>query len=162
MKSEGRKKGRKKIILKRTLGRYELIDLPELGIRDIKAKIDTGAYTSSIHCDQITIVRENGKTLLEAHFYSLDSKKKKKETILHFDTFTRKRIKNSFGKSEMRYLVTKKIIMYGEEFWVDFSLSNRKNLKFPILLGRKFLKGRFLVDVAKSNLNRKKGKRKII
>lgn len=143
-----------KIKLKRTIGRFELIDLPDLNLKDIPAKIDTGAYTSSIHCDKIQIVIKEGNKFLKAHFYSLSGKKKKKH-ILYFLEFEKKRIKNSFGKSEWRYVVKKKVKIFDELIETDFSLSNRTNLKFPVLLGRKFLKGKFVVDVAKSNLNKK-------
>ncbi|MDX2002305.1 MAG: RimK/LysX family protein [Chitinophagales bacterium] len=148
-----RKKKPKKI--NRIIGRSDKIDLPDMHLYDLDAKIDTGAYTSAIHCGNIR-VEENGQGNV-LKFILLDKKhpayNKKKFEVTDF----RKRIiKNSFGQAEERFIIKTAIVIFGQKFETEFSLSKRGNLKFPVLLGRKFLqKGRFMVEVTKYNLSYK-------
>ncbi|MDZ4715895.1 MAG: RimK/LysX family protein [Cytophagales bacterium] len=137
-----------------TLGRNDRIDLPGLGLENIHAKIDTGAYTSSLHCSSAAEV--NG--VLE--FILLDEEHPEfTGTPFRVKKFKQKEIKNSFGEAELRYVIRTEVKIYGEVIRSDFSLSNRGNLKFPILLGRRILRGRFLIDVSKKDLSfqQKKG-----
>ena len=138
----------------KTIGRSDRVDLPELGLLDIHAKIDTGAFTSSLHCSQASIV--NGKL----EFVLLDDEHPE-FTGMKFsvEEFTQREIKNSFGVSELRYIIFTDIVLFGEVIHAEFSLSDRDNLKFPILLGRTILRKRFLVDVARTNLSFKQKKK---
>lgn len=130
------------------LGRYDRVDLPDLGLKNIHAKIDTGAYTSSLHCKRADVV--NG-TL---EFVLLDEEHPE-FTGMTFKTsrFEEKDIKNSFGEVERRFVIQTRIRIHGEDIDAHFSLSNRGSLKFPILIGRKILRGRFVIDVKKKNLS---------
>ncbi len=133
------------------IGRSDRVDLPELGLLDIHAKIDTGAFTSSLHCSHATVV--DGKL----EFVLLDDEHPE-FTGMKFsvEEFTQREIKNSFGVSELRYIIFTDIIIFGEVIHAEFSLGDRDNLKFPILLGRTILRKRYLVDVARTNLSFKK------
>lgn len=133
--------------LKTIIGRTDHVDLPELGILNAAAKIDTGAYTSSIHCHQISL---DGDMLS----FSLAAEEPGRESSC-FSTrdFSQKRIKSSNGRSEMRYIIKTKILLFGKLYTAEFSLSDRSAMKNPILLGRKLLKGKFLVDVSKKDLS---------
>lgn len=130
------------------IGRSDIVDLPEMGIESAKAKIDTGAYTSSIHAKKI---KRDGDVL---SFY-LPIEIEGKSVTRKFETrsFTKKNIRSSNGKSENRYIIKTKIILFGRSYLTEFSLSDRSLMKNPILLGRKLLKDRFLVDVSKINLS---------
>jgi hypothetical protein len=79
-----------------------------------------------------------------------------------FKEFTEREIKNSFGVAEKRYVISTSVKIFDEEIVTEFSLSDRDALRFPILLGRKILRDRYLIDVTKKNLsyrsNRKKKK----
>ncbi|GCC51674.1 ATP-dependent zinc protease [Chryseotalea sanaruensis] len=132
------------------LGRYDRVDLPGLGLKNIHAKVDTGAYRSSLHCQSAKVV--NGKL----EFVLLDEEHPE-FTGMKFtaDTFHERDIKNSFGEVERRYVITTTIKIFNEEITAEFSLSNRGLLKFPILLGRKILQARYLIDVKKKNLSYK-------
>jgi hypothetical protein len=139
-----------------TIGRSDRVDLPELGLLNIHAKIDTGAFTSSLHCSHATEI--NGKL----EFVLLDDEHPE-FTGMKFsvEEFTQREIKNSFGVSELRYIIYTDIVIFGAVIHAEFSLSDRDNLKFPILLGRTLLRKRFLVDVARTNLSfkqKRKGK----
>jgi len=125
----------------RLIGRREFIDFPELGIERIEGKIDTGAYTSSIHCENISINYEDSKPVL---YFTVEQDGVK---TLRFEKFDRKKIKNSFGEMEERYVI-KTIFKIGKKKVRSvISLSNRDNMRFPVLIGRRLLKGKFLIDV---------------
>jgi hypothetical protein len=137
---------------KLTIGRRDKANFPELNLQDIDIKIDTGAYTSAIHCHQIGQKIINGKqhvvfTLLDPSHPQYDNKEYSTKN------FTEKRVKNSFGGSEKRFVVKTNILLFGQEFKIRLSLSERGEMRFPILIGRKFLVGKFIVDPAKCDLS---------
>ncbi len=123
------------------IGRREFVDFPLLGMHGMEAKIDTGAYTSSLHCENIIINYENTKAIL---YFTLTQKESK---VLRFEEFTQKKIKNSFGEMEERYVIKTLIKVGRKKVMSTISLSNRDNLRYPVLIGRRLLKGKFLIDV---------------
>ena len=130
------------------LGRSDRVDLPGLELENIHAKIDTGAYTCSLHCSSNEVV--NGVlefVLLDEEHPEFTGRK------YYFKEYDQREIKNSFGEAEMRYVITTKIKIFDRVIRAEFSLSNRGNLKFPVLLGRKILRNRFLIDVTKKDLS---------
>jgi hypothetical protein len=134
----------------KVLGRYDRVDLPDLGLYNIHAKIDTGAYTSSLHCQKAEIVNGNLEFILldEEHPEFTGMK-------FTFQKFEERLIKNSFGEVEKRFVIITPLTIYNEVILTEFSLSNRGSLKFPILIGRKILRDRFLIDVKRKNLSYK-------
>jgi hypothetical protein len=137
------------------LGRYDRVDLPEVGLSNIHAKIDTGAYTCSLHCHRAQVI--DGKL----EFILLDEEHPEFTGMkLTFPTYEIRNIKNSFGEVEKRYVIITTIKIFDEEITAEFSLSNRGSLKFPILIGRKILRDRFLIDVKKKNLSYKEKRAK--
>jgi len=139
---------------KKIIGRKERISLPEWNLKNIIAKVDTGAYSNSIHCEYIEKVLEGDKEILK---FTLLSPKDKKYNglVIISDDFTQKKVKNSFGQTEIRYKVKTKIMIFQEELQTEFTLTNRGNMRNSILLGRKVIAGKFLVDVQKMNLSKK-------
>lgn len=134
------------------IGTTDCIDFIDAEIENLPCKIDTGASISAIHADRIRIIEKNGVDYLS--FKLLDKKHPKfnnKEIIT--PNFTEKRIKNSFGEAENRYLVKLKIKVFDKVYNSSFTLTNRKQMTYPVLLGKKFLKGKFLVDVSQMNLS---------
>ncbi len=138
--------------MKQIIGRKEKITLEEWGLKNITAKIDTGAYTSAIHCEYTQLKMLGGKEILE-FIVLAPSHKHYKHQLISTEHFTQKKVKNSFGQVEIRYKVSTKIRMFGQEYQAEFTLSERSKMKNPILLGRKVLKGRFLIDVDKVHLS---------
>jgi hypothetical protein len=141
---------------KKILGRYDRVDLPGLGLADIHAKIDTGAYTCSLHCSHAEVV--DG----QLQFVLLDEEHPEFTGMKFiFNEFEEREIKNSFGEVERRFVIVTTLRIFNEEIITEFSLSNRGLLKFPILIGRKILRERFLIDVKKKNVSyREKYKQK--
>lgn len=132
----------------KTLGRSDRVDLPGLGLTDIHAKIDTGAYTCSLHCSRAEVI--DGKL----EFVLLDEEHPEFTGMKFvFKKYDQREIKNSFGEAELRFVIKTKIKIYDTVIRAEFSLSNRGNLKFPVLLGRKILRNRFLIDVTKKDLS---------
>ena len=131
---------------KLTIGRRELIDFPDLGLFGITAKVDTGAYTTALHCHDIR--EENGVL----YFKLLDpSHPDYTERELHFTEYSQKEIKNSSGEIEKRFII-KTIIKIGpKRIKSVISLTDRGTMRYPVLIGRKLLKNRFVVDVSLLN-----------
>jgi len=131
---------------KQLIGRREVIAFPELGLFEITAKVDTGAYTTALHCHDI--YEKDGML----HFKLLDpSHPDYNEQEQTFSEYTEKEIKNSFGEVEKRYII-KTIIKIGRKRIKSvISLTDRGNMRYPVLIGRKLLKNRFIVDVSLLN-----------
>ncbi|MEQ8303863.1 MAG: RimK/LysX family protein [Cyclobacteriaceae bacterium] len=130
------------------LGRSDRVDLPGLGLVDIHAKIDTGAYTSSLHCSSAKVV--DGRL----EFVLLDEEHPEFTGMkFTFDEFDQREIKSSSGEAELRYVIKTTVRIHGKTYKTQFSLSDRDNMKFPILLGRRVLKRRFLIDVAQTDVS---------
>lgn len=138
------------------LGRNDRVDLPGLGLTNIQAKVDTGAYRCSLHCLSAQVVGGVLEFILLDEEHPEFTGKKFTST-----TFHQRDIKNSFGEVENRYVITTSIKLFDDEIIAEFSLSNRGSLKFPILIGRKILQNRFLIDVKKKNLSYKRKQEKL-
>ncbi|GIV28991.1 MAG: ribosomal protein S6 modification protein [Bacteroidia bacterium] len=126
---------------KSIIGRRELVDFPGLNIFGIEAKIDTGAYSSALHCEYIN--EKNGQLCFQIF---------KNTDIVCMDNFEKKKIKNSFGDWEERYIIKTVLKIGKRKIRITLSLTNREKMKYPVLLGRKAIKGKFLVDVEKKHL----------
>ncbi|MBR9861294.1 hypothetical protein GYB22_11210 [bacterium] len=139
---------------KRTIGITDFIDIPAANIEHLPCKVDTGADNCAIHCERARIKEINGEEHLV--FKLLDRRHplySGKEIMIK--NFREIRIKSSFGDYEIRYQVKLTFKLFNEEFTAPFNLSNRKSMKYPVLLGRKFLSKKFIVDVSKRNLSDK-------
>lgn len=134
-----------------TLGRSDLLDLPDLGIEKVPVKIDTGAYTSCIHCISAEVKQEALQVVisLEDHDHHFE-----KRSFL-FENYSKRVIKNSSGVSEERFIIHTTVIIFGKAYAAEFSLNPRGNMRFPVLLGRRLLRNRFVIDIAKKNLSYK-------
>ncbi|RNI31536.1 ATP-dependent zinc protease family protein [Rufibacter latericius] len=141
--------------VKSIIGRREMVDFPELELFEIEAKVDTGAYTSSIHCNNIKEVElPDGQKVI--HFELLDENHPGyNHKAFQFTDFDLRCVKSSFGDVQERYVISTKILINGQEVETEFSLSDRSDLKYPVLLGRTLLRKRFIVDVSKKNLSLK-------
>ena len=142
--------------VKRVLGRRELVDFPAFALAGVEAKVDTGAYTSAIHCSNIHIETDAEQRprlvvhLIDPGHEGTDGR------ALAFADFALRDIRSSNGEVQERYVIRAVVQLYGEDFEADFSLSDRSDMKYPVLLGRSLLRqGRFVVDVAKRNLSYK-------
>jgi len=128
------------------IGRKERAAFPEFKLRDIVVKIDSGAYTSSIHCDQIIL--ENNKTV--SCVFLDPAMKGYTGEVLTFDVVKEVIVRSSNGSGEKRCMIRSTIELDGEVYPIYLTLTNRNDMRYPVLLGRRFLSKRFLIDVSKS------------
>lgn len=127
--------------MEKKVGRIENISFPELKIEKIKAKVDTGAYGVALHVDSIKL--EDGKLYFTVGDEEFSYNKFK--TII---------VKNSFGKVQKRFSIFTKLTIGDSIYKFYVSLTDRKKMKYPVLIGRRFLyKFNYLVDVTKKNIN---------
>ncbi len=136
----------KKIVV----GRKEIISILDLELFDLDAKIDTGADSNALHCDDIFIDEDNFVhfTLLDEIHPSYHGKK------IKIPLYKLKKVKSSNGATQTRPSIKVKVNFMGKELYSVISLTNRADMKFPMLIGRKFLSGNFLVDVSKEYLSK--------
>lgn len=131
-----------------TIGRVEKISFPDFGLNNIHAKIDTGADLSSIWA---TDIYEHIGAL---HFKLLGPKSDHftgDEVIVESPNYVLTRVANSFGHKELRYVIKLKTSIAGKTIMASFTLSNRSTKTYSVLIGRKLLNGKFLVDVSKGD-----------
>ncbi len=138
------------------IGRIEKVCLSEFGLIDINAKVDTGAYSVAIHAHDAYV---DGEELV---FTLLDPEHPKFESsIIRTKRFTTKSIKSSNGEVQVRYAILTTLKVGEKEFRIRATLSDRSSMKYPILLGRKFLSDNyFVVDVNSAFVQRRKRKKK--
>ncbi|WP_317192427.1 ATP-dependent zinc protease family protein [Sphingobacterium faecale] len=134
------------------IGRYEIVDLPELGMYNIESKIDTGAETSVLHCEDFEIIEKDGHRFITCH---IKPHLEEEEILtLTFPIHRERVVKSSFGQTETRHIFLTKIRMFDQLFDIKLSLRDRSSMSYPMLLGRNFISGKFLVDVSKKGLAR--------
>lgn len=135
---------------KQIIGMTDLVDFPELNLTDVPAKVDTGAFTSSLHCKKVRLVRIGSDIKLS---FWVMGKAGEPATRFQTDEFSQRMVRNSFGVSEERYVIKTQIVLFGRSIRTEFSLANRERMRNPVLLGRQLLRDRFIVDVSQKNLS---------
>jgi hypothetical protein len=134
------------------IGATDIVDLPDLGWYQVPVRVDSGAATSSIHCSRVRLITEGDQKILR--FY-LDAKKGAPQQSFSVQEFKETIIRNSSGKEERRYVIKTSIRLFGKKIRTEFSLANRRKMRYPLLLGRKLLKNRFIIDVSQKDLSAK-------
>lgn len=132
-------------------GWREWVSLPELGIPFIKAKLDTGARTSTIHAFSVEHFRSGGRDRVRFGMHPLQ-KKKLPELFCEADILDRRMVSDSGGHRERRFIIRTPIRLGKEEWTIEASLTDRDGMLFRMLLGRTALIDRFMVDPAASFL----------
>jgi hypothetical protein len=138
-----------------TIGRAEKAYFPEITTLRVPVKVDTGADACSIWAQATEI--ENGKL----HVIFFGEKAKWYSGVEHVFSkrdYTMTRVANSFGHKEIRYKVKLRITIKGRTIRGSFTLSNRGDKLYPVLIGRSLLRQKFLVDVSRGSPLRKEEK----
>jgi glutathione synthase/RimK-type ligase-like ATP-grasp enzyme len=139
------------------VGRKVLISFPAHNITDVPAKVDTGADRSAIWASSIT----ESDGVLSYTLFDTSSPCYTGEVIQTKD-FHITSIKNSFGFAEFRYRVKLFVILEGRKIRVSFTLADRSRNRYPILIGRRTLQGKFLVDVSRDPIASEKRRALIV
>lgn len=140
---------------KKTIGWREYVDFPEWGIHGIRAKVDTGARTSSLHVEDVRLLKND-----QIRFYVVVSEKgplRRKKVIAGI--IRRGKVKSSTGHNTHRWYVKTTIKIGNYEHEVVVNLTDRGGMNFRMLLGRTAIEELFLVDVDKSFLMGRKKRR---
>lgn len=132
-------------------GWREWVTLPDLGIDWIKAKVDTGARTSSLHAFDVEEFSRDGQEWVRFTVHpwqeSLD------DTVVHESRIAdRRTVRSSSGHSEHRIVVVMRIRLVGVDVDAEVTLTNRDEMGFRMLIGREALRQGFVVDPAHSFL----------
>jgi hypothetical protein len=132
--------------MKKTIGRLEKVSFPEFGMNNVNAKVDTGAFTGALHTTKIHEKNEDGVLVL--HFSPFDHPKK----VYRTDNFERGIVKSSNGDVSERYFIETSVEVRGKRYAITLTLADRSEMKWPVLIGRRFLHANeFIVDVSERN-----------
>ena len=133
---------------KKIIGRKELISIPELELYDLNAKVDTGADSNALHCDDIVISDDGfvSFTLLDEVHPSYHDKR------IKLPIYKIKKIKSSNGIVQERAFIQVYVDFFDKRYKTLISLTSRADMQYPMLIGRKFLNNKFLVDVSQEYL----------
>ncbi len=132
--------------MKHIIGKFEKVSFPEFGINNVVAKIDTGAYSGALHCTKIKELKTNKGMVLQ--FSPFDHP----EVEIKTSQYEVGGVRSSNGISEHRYYIKTTIRIGTHQYPITITLSNRSSMRYPVLLGRKFLmQSNFLVDVGQDN-----------
>jgi hypothetical protein len=132
-----------------TIGWREWVLLPALGGAEVKAKIDTGARTSSLHAYDIAEIDRDGGPWLRFSFHPIQ---RDEQTVIAAEAplVGRRRVTASNGQSEMRYVVETDLQLDGRAFPIELTLTRRDAMGFRMLIGRRAMRGRYVVDPRRS------------
>jgi hypothetical protein len=127
-----------------TLGWRERLALPQLGIASLKAKLDTGARSSSLHVDELETFARDGATWLR--FTVGLGRRSVRHVLCEAPACDRRVVVDTGGGRSERWFIRTEVMLAGERFEVDMNLTDRRHMLFPMLLGRTALMARFAVD----------------
>jgi len=142
------------------IGWREWVSLTDLDIDMIKAKVDSGARTSSLHAFDIEIYKRGENKFVKFSIHP-DQKSEKKEKECRSKILEFRKVKSSNGQVELRPVILTKVKLLDEVWEVEMTLTNRDEMGFRMLLGRESIRKKFLIDTGKSFYGNKKKKRKI-
>ncbi|MFT6071393.1 MAG: hypothetical protein ACJAT2_000575 [Bacteriovoracaceae bacterium] len=136
------------------IGWREFIAIPELKIKEIKVKVDTGARTSALHVTDLTYHKKGKKQLAEFYIHpNQESSRPRFKNIVEVKCF--KSIKSSNGISQKRPVINAMVKFGKMEKEIEITLVNRDMMGFRMLLGRAAMRDTFLVNPSKSFLLKK-------
>ncbi|HSE12120.1 MAG TPA: RimK/LysX family protein [Rudaea sp.] len=128
------------------LGWREWLALPQFGIAAIKAKIDSGARTSSLHVESLDEYEQDGRPWLR--FSVLTGRRGEPPVCCAVPAADRRAVSDSGGHVTLRWFIRTEVELAGQRWESEMNLTGRHDMLFPLLLGRNALSGRFLVDPA--------------
>lgn len=142
------------------IGWKEYLDLPEMGIFRLKAKIDTGARTSALHVDSLNVVETlpDGTEVAEVEI-GIDRRRPERRVTARVPLLGRLRVKDSGGHPELRPYIETELVLGPVRKRIRLTLTNRSGMLFRMILARKALEGDFVVDTSRKYLLRPRRRR---
>ena len=139
---------KKKIQPSDIIGWKEWVGLPELGIPDVKAKIDTGARTSALHTFTLKEFYADGLRMVRFGIHPLQ-RRRDIELFCEAPVIERRRVKDSGGHVEKRYVIRTTVQLGSKNWPTDITLTNRDKMLFRMLIGRKAVEDKYLINPAR-------------
>lgn len=132
-----------------TIGWREWVSLPDLGIREIKAKVDTGADNASLHAFHLERYEEDGTPMVRFKIHP-HQRKRKPSVDCVAEIVGERKVKNPGGRSELRPVIRTTLVVAGKELEAQVNLTTRDEMTFRMLLGRHTIRRVFVVDPGRS------------
>lgn len=129
----------------KTIGWREWVSLPELGVKEIKAKVDTGADNSSLHAFDLERYVEDGRQMVRFQIHP-HQRKRRPSLACVAEVVGERMVKNPGGRAERRPVIRTRLVVAGKEIEALINLTTRDEMTFRMLLGRRTLRGNFVVD----------------
>jgi hypothetical protein len=142
------------------IGWREWVALPELNLPAIKAKVDTGARTSALHAFLIEPYSRDGIDMVKFLIHPIQ-RKLDFHVECHAPIYDFREVTDSGGHREMRYVIQSTVVIDKHSWPIEMTLTNRDTMRFRMLLGRRAMENRFMVDPGASYVNGKLGPRKL-
>ena len=136
------------------IGWREWISLPALGIDAIKAKVDTGARTSSLHAFNLHLQERDGRQV--ACFVVHPAQRSTRNSVtVEAEVVDHRIVRNpgGGGREELRPVIATEVEIGGRRWPIEITLTSRDEMGFRMLLGRQALRRRFVVDAGRSFIN---------
>lgn len=129
---------------KAVIGWREWAALPGLGVRRVKAKVDTGAKTSCLHTFSIEPTTHQGAPWLRLGIHP--RRDNLKEVFCETPVKDERSVMDSGGHTETRYVIETTLHMAKLQYPIEMTLTNRDSMRYRMLLGRTAIRGHFIVD----------------
>ncbi len=131
------------------IGWREWVGLPDLGIRRIKAKVDTGARSSSLHAFDMEVFLRDAEEYVRFSVHPMQRDHAGAMSV-EARVLEHRNVRSSSGKATRRPVIVTSLSLLGQIWPVELTLANRDAMGFRMLLGREAFRHRFLVDAGKS------------
>ena len=143
---------------KPALGWREWLGFPDLGIPQIKAKVDTGARTSCLHAFYVKPFDREGASWVR---FGIHPRQDDTSEEIHCEApiKDRRKVRDSGGHEEYRYVIETMVSIGKDRHLAEVTLTDRDSMKFRVLLGRTAFRGKYLVDAGRSYLQGKRKRR---
>ncbi len=136
-----------------TIGWREMVALPALGLPSLKAKIDTGARTSALHAVDLVPFTRDGQDWMRFHIPDDAHEHIEQPTDCEAPLVDTREIRNTSGIPDPRPVIATRLLIGGRKWTIEVSLTDRSDMKFPIILGRTAIRRRrILVNPGRSYL----------
>lgn len=143
-----------------TIGWREWVALPDVGIRYVKAKVDTGARSSSLHAFDLHEFERGGEPWVR---FKVHPEQRTSSVVVEAEArvLDHRAVRSSSGASTVRPVIRTTVELLGQTWEIELTLANRDAMGFRMLLGREAFRGRFVVDAGRSYCGgrRKRAKR---
>lgn len=142
------------------IGWREWVQLPDLGVAEMKAKVDTGADNSSLHAFNVERFERDGAEYVR---FEIHPKQRSSRPTIACEAplAMEKKVKNPGGRSELRPVIRTRVIVAGVELTALVNLTSRDEMGYRMLLGRRAVRSKFVIDPGRSYVGARPGRQEV-